>query len=177
MKTQLHRLKPSYMTLAFMLTCLAASAQSAKEQSPIYKIPVASLENRQTAAAPVQVYKFSGVGAWNDASHWEGGKIPPATLKTSDQVILNGACLMDNATIRQVLQGANVQVMVDGKANIMLKEMFKQQHIDADTKTTVVMAGPSRDTKAASRQAMPTQKTAEIQGKKAIAVGEMSETQ
>jgi hypothetical protein len=60
-----------------------------------------------------QPYRFTGNGAWSNPANWQNGRIPPSTLTTCDQILIDpvqgGECVV-NAAI-YLSSGANLRVL------------------------------------------------------------------
>lgn len=66
-----------------------------------------------TTSAP-STYTFTGSGNWSTAANWSGGFIPPATLPSGKNIIINGsgACVLD---VTQILSSGAALTVNAGK--------------------------------------------------------------
>jgi hypothetical protein len=68
------------------------------------------------------VYTFNGSGNWNDANNWMFGNIPPTTLTSPDEIVIDpvagGECVLDIPT-QTIATGAKVTVVGTKKFRIV----------------------------------------------------------
>ena len=78
-------------------------------------------EARVAGATPV--YTFNGNGSWATPGNWQGGQVPPATIPSGTEVIINpapgGQCLLD-VTVNPVSFAAGSKLSVANNANLVL---------------------------------------------------------
>lgn len=69
------------------------------------------------------VYTFTGSGNWSDAANWLYGKIPPATLPSGSEIIINpfqpgSECVLNTSQV--IAQGAKITIAENKKLKIPL---------------------------------------------------------
>ena len=57
-------------------------------------------------------YTFTGKGSWFTASNWENERMPPASLKPGEQVIIDGSgpCMYGQATPLVIGKGSSIEI-------------------------------------------------------------------
>lgn len=82
--------------------------------------------NFTVTVPPPTVFTFIGNGNWNVATNWSGNNIPPTTLLSNQQIIIDhiagGVC---NLNITQTISGSGILTVNSGKNLIVLGNLIR----------------------------------------------------
>lgn len=106
------------LTAGFKYTCrlVEYNKSAATGNNALYLLGA----NPSISFTAVKTYTFTGNGSWSTAANWSGNSIPPSTLPTGSQIVINPSaaneCVLD---VQQTIsKGATLTVMAGKKFKV-----------------------------------------------------------